>query len=95
MAKDETFSSVNEDEDIPTLLSVDEETAGGDADAVQHFRQAYLKLKQEIARMVVGQDEVVEQLLVAIFARGHALLVGVPGLAKTLLISSPRNICPR
>jgi MoxR-like ATPase len=46
------------------------------------------RLKQQVARMVVGQDEVVDLMLVALLARGHALLVGVPGLAKTLLVSS-------
>ncbi|MET0412865.1 MAG: AAA family ATPase, partial [Polyangiaceae bacterium] len=46
------------------------------------------RLKQQVARVVVGQDEVVDLMLVALLARGHALLVGVPGLAKTLLVSS-------
>jgi MoxR-like ATPase len=45
-------------------------------------------LKQQVARVVVGQDEVVDAMLVTLLARGHALLVGVPGLAKTLLVSS-------
>ncbi|QDU31982.1 ATPase family associated with various cellular activities (AAA) [Poriferisphaera corsica] len=45
-------------------------------------------LKAEIGKIVVGQDEVVEQLLIALFTRGHAVLVGVPGLAKTLLVST-------
>src|SRR5512136_2379095 len=59
-----------------------------DTAAVQRCEQAYNRIRDEIAKVVVGQDEVVEQVLIAIFARGHALLVGVPGLAKTLLISS-------
>ena len=42
----------------------------------------------EIAKVIVGQTDVVEQLLIALFARGHCLLVGVPGLAKTLLVRS-------
>ena len=45
-------------------------------------------MKQELGRVIVGQDEVVEQTLMAIFCRGHALLVGVPGLAKTLLVAT-------
>jgi MoxR-like ATPase len=49
-------------------------------------------LRREIARAVVGQDEVVEQLLTSLFARGHALLVGAPGLAKTLLVSTVARI---
>ncbi|MCB9838524.1 MAG: MoxR family ATPase [Phycisphaeraceae bacterium] len=56
--------------------------------AVAHVRDAFEKLRQETARVIVGQDEVVEQLLVSMFCRGHALVVGVPGLAKTLLIST-------
>src|SRR5947207_15702480 len=55
---------------------------------VQRCEQAYRRLRDELAKVIVGQDEVIEQVLVAIFARGHALLEGVPGLAKTLLVSS-------
>ncbi len=51
-------------------------------------RAAYGKLREQIAKVIVGQDQVVEQILTAIFCRGHALVVGVPGLAKTLLIST-------
>ncbi|CAE7438595.1 unnamed protein product, partial [Symbiodinium sp. CCMP2456] len=49
---------------------------------------AYGKLRDELAKVIVGQSDVIEQVLVAMFARGHALLEGVPGLAKTLLVSS-------
>ncbi len=56
--------------------------------AVAEVREAFARLKSQIARVIVGQDEVVEQLLIAMFCRGHALVVGVPGLAKTLLIST-------
>ncbi len=59
-----------------------------DVAAVQRCEQAYNRIRDELARVIVGQDEVIEQVLVAVFARGHALLEGVPGLAKTLLISS-------
>src|SRR5512136_2555321 len=59
-----------------------------DTAAVQRCEQAYNRIRDEIAKVIVGQDEVIEQVLIAIFARGHALLEGVPGLAKTLLISS-------
>lgn len=54
--------------------------------AVQELRGAHDRIVKELHKVVVGQDDVIEQLLIAIFARGHALLVGVPGLAKTLLI---------
>lgn len=48
----------------------------------------YDKLKKEIAKVIVGQDEVIEDVIISIFANGHCLLVGVPGLAKTLLVNS-------
>ena len=52
----------------------------------------YKTLRSEIGKVIVGQDEVVEQLLMSLFARGHVLLVGVPGLAKTLLVSTVSKI---
>jgi MoxR-like ATPase len=55
---------------------------------VAEVRDAYARLKAEVHKVIVGQDEVVDQILTAIFCRGHALVVGVPGLAKTLLIST-------
>ncbi len=62
---------------------------GMDADAaVAEVRRAYDRLKGEVHKTIVGQDDVVDQLLTAMFCRGHALVVGVPGLAKTLLIST-------
>jgi MoxR-like ATPase len=62
--------------------------AAGDIAAVEQLRSAQQRLRAEIGKIIVGQDEVVEQVLLAIFCRGHALLVGVPGLAKTLLVST-------
>ena len=59
-----------------------------DKEPVQKLAQAYATLKEEVGRIIVGQDEVLEELFIALFARGHALLIGVPGLAKTLMISS-------
>ena len=57
-----------------------------DLQAVQKLNQAYEQITRELAKVIVGQEKVIEQLLVAMFAQGHCLLVGVPGLAKTLLI---------
>ncbi len=57
-------------------------------EVVAEVQDAYRRLREEISRVIVGQDAVVEQILLAIFCRGHAVVVGVPGLAKTLLISS-------
>ncbi len=59
-----------------------------DKEPVQKLSQAYETLKKEVGRIIVGQDDVLEELFIALFARGHALLIGVPGLAKTLMISS-------
>jgi MoxR-like ATPase len=61
---------------------------GEDIAAVQKCEQTYNRIRDELSKVIVGQEDVVEQVLVAMFARGHALLEGVPGLAKTLLISS-------
>ncbi|MGA2618800.1 MAG: MoxR family ATPase [Thermoguttaceae bacterium] len=59
-----------------------------DLNAVQRCKTAYDQMRKELAEVIVGQSDVIEQVLIAIFARGHALLEGVPGLAKTLLVSS-------
>ncbi len=57
-----------------------------DLQAVEKLRDAHERIQRELGKVIVGQDEVIEELLIAIFARGHCLLVGVPGLAKTLLV---------
>jgi MoxR-like ATPase len=59
-----------------------------DLSGLARLKDAHQKLRQEIARVVVGQDKVVEQLMMAIFSRGHCILEGVPGLAKTLMVST-------
>jgi MoxR-like ATPase len=59
-----------------------------DIAAVQRCEKAYNLIRDELSKAIVGQNQVVEQVLISMFARGHALLEGVPGLAKTLLISS-------
>src|SRR5690349_10201057 len=59
-----------------------------DMEAVKHLKSAYDMLRQEISTVIVGQDKVVEEILIAIFARGHCLLEDVPGLAKTLMIAT-------
>lgn len=65
-----------------------EQISGEDIEAVEHLKDAYEKIRTEMGRIIVGQDDVVEQLLTCVFARGHAILEGVPGLAKTLMVSS-------
>jgi MoxR-like ATPase len=59
-----------------------------DVEAVDAFVEKYSDLRNEIAKVIVGQDEVVKKVLISIFSRGHGLLVGVPGLAKTLLVNT-------
>jgi MoxR-like ATPase len=62
-----------------------------DVDAANALADSYKKLKKEIARVIIGQDEVVRLVLTGIFCQGHSLLVGVPGLAKTLLVQTIAN----
>ena len=59
---------------------------------IDGLREHYHNMRREIARIIVGQDEVVEELMIALFAGGHVLLEGVPGLAKTLLIGSVARV---
>jgi MoxR-like ATPase len=56
--------------------------------ALEQLRSSHQRLKQELHKAIVGQEQVIDQLLLALLVRGHCLLVGVPGLAKTLLVSS-------
>jgi len=56
--------------------------------ALERLLEVHARMKEELHRVIVGQDQVIDELLLAILSRGHCLLVGVPGLAKTLLISS-------
>ena len=59
-----------------------------DVQSVERFGEQYRKLKREVNKVIIGQDEVVDHVLLGIFGRGHCLLVGVPGLAKTLLVNT-------
>ena len=59
-----------------------------DVEAIEYFKEAHATIKHQLAKVIVGQDKVIDEMLIAIFTRSHALLVGVPGLAKTLLIST-------
>ena len=63
-----------------------------EAQAVRDLAAAYEQMTEQIGKVIVGQKQVVEQLLMALFSRGHCLLVGVPGLAKTLLVSTVSKI---
>lgn len=59
-----------------------------DVAAIEQFVKKYNDLKAEVAKVIIGQDEVVNQILISIFSGGHSLLIGVPGLAKTLMVNT-------
>jgi MoxR-like ATPase len=69
-------------------LDLDTQPRSTDAELIAELGRARNRIRAEIAKRVVGQESVIDQLLVALFSRGHCLFVGVPGLAKTLLIST-------
>lgn len=86
----ETLEQETVEQNIPetadTVPSVP--ASGNDLAAVEFCKTSYAGIQQQLAKVIVGQEQVVEEILIAIFTRSHALLVGVPGLAKTLLIST-------
>lgn len=59
-----------------------------DIEAVKELQKKHLELKKEIQKVIVGQDDVINQVITALFSKGHCLLIGVPGLAKTLLVTT-------
>ncbi|TCK66630.1 MoxR-like ATPase [Winogradskyella wandonensis] len=59
-----------------------------DVTAIESFVKKYKALKEEIAKVIVGQEDVIDQILISIFSGGHSLLIGVPGLAKTLMVNT-------
>ncbi|MBP6671651.1 MAG: MoxR family ATPase [Bacteroidetes bacterium] len=63
-----------------------------DVDAVRELNESFQAVRNEIAKVIVGQDTVIEQLFISLLSRGHCLLVGVPGLAKTLLIKTLADV---
>ena len=83
-----------------TLLDADTPGFGGgvqqvspeDKQAVDQLRGQYSQMRQELAKVIIGQDKVVEEMLICILSRGHGLLMGVPGLAKTLMVNSLSKI---
>src|SRR4051812_4111625 len=68
------------------LLAGGPAASAGDLEAIGRLGAARKRLKEEIAKVIVGQEHVVDDLLTALFARGHCLMIGVPGLAKTLMV---------
>ena len=71
-----------------TATESQEELGSSDKEVIEELKRAYESMREQLGLVIVGQDEVIEQLLISIFCRSHALLVGVPGLAKTLLVST-------
>jgi len=63
------------------------ELDGDDVQKLDRLRDAYRRLQEELGKVIIGQRETIERLAICLFGRGHALLMGVPGLAKTLLVS--------
>lgn len=63
-------------------------SSNNDVQLVEQLNQKVLEIKTEISKVIVGQDEIINQLIISLLSRGHCLLVGVPGLAKTLLIKT-------
>src|SRR6476469_9764392 len=70
-----------------TLPGTDTDLTDDDVSAIDELGNVYRRLCAELGRVIVGQNAVIERLLICLFARGHGLLMGVPGLAKTLLVS--------
>jgi len=70
-----------------SVVAETERLNSSDVQAIDQLRDSYDRLRKELGRVIIGQQEVIEQLSICLFARGHALLMGVPGLAKTLLVS--------
>ena len=68
------------------------ELAGSDLKAIEALNAAYTRMTDELSKAVVGQSRVIEEMLIAMFSKGHCLLIGVPGLAKTLMVSTTSRI---
>ncbi|HZT83105.1 MAG TPA: AAA family ATPase, partial [Gemmataceae bacterium] len=84
---DQAFSPKIVSPEIETVVPV-EDLGQSDLDAIRRLRDAYSDIKKQLSKVIVGQDQVIEELLIALFSRGHCMLEGVPGLAKTLMIST-------
>src|SRR6056297_592477 len=69
-------------------MNSDQKLSSGDQERAERLVDICQRIRQQVGRIVVGQDEVIEQLLIAILARGHCLVEGVPGLAKTLMVKT-------
>lgn len=89
----DTNSDISEEIPAKTFPETSAPTASvqlppDDVEAIDELGKTYQTFRKELAKTIIGQDDVIEKLAICLFARGHALLMGVPGLAKTLLVSS-------
>ena len=73
---------------MSTTTERESAVSGDDIQRVKALNAAYKKMTEQLSRVIVGQQQVIEEVMIAVFCRGHVLLVGVPGLAKTLLVST-------
>src|ERR1700733_6974049 len=73
---------------MTTSQTSTEDLRSDDLEAVRRLKEAFANIKQQLSRIIVGQEEVIEELLISLFSKGHCILEGVPGLAKTLMIST-------
>ena len=80
------------DADAPNSSGGAQQVSAEDKEAVDQLRGQYGLMRQELAKVVIGQDKVVEEMLICVLSRGHGLLMGVPGLAKTLMVNSLSKI---
>ena len=82
-------------EDAPEAVlspETERELREREAQAIRGLQTAYRRLREEIAKVIIGQQDIVDQLLISLFSKGHCLLIGVPGLAKTLLVSTVSQV---
>jgi len=80
------------DADAPNSNGGVQQVSAEDKEAVDQLRGQYGLMRQELAKVIIGQDKVVEEMLICVLSRGHGLLMGVPGLAKTLMVNSLSKI---
>jgi MoxR-like ATPase len=85
---EDSTDQISVDDSEPTAVVPSRAAGGDDVAAVEEIARARRDIKGEVEKRIIGQEAVIDQLLTALFARGHCLFVGVPGLAKTLLIST-------
>jgi MoxR-like ATPase len=72
----------------PSILPKETDLSKNDVEAIEELRQSYAEIKSELGKIIIGQEEAIERMFLCMLSQGHALLMGVPGLAKTLLVNS-------